>query len=168
MVGFAFSRCGGRKMNQRDECSSAGIISETGKEWMDVKEHHNLAMTCTVVKWPKKCCRENSMFENSSITLHLWKYISIQVLIWLFQLHCAMQGEDFLQSEFQEAPRDDVSYSRPSSWSLSFLLSFCPGLLWRGTLSAVFHLYISKQGHAFPRKRAEPENKVNSQRPLEL
>lgn len=32
MVGFAFSRCGGRKMNQRDECSSAGIISETGKE----------------------------------------------------------------------------------------------------------------------------------------
>lgn len=127
------------------------------------------------VQWPcdqkkkkKKCCREDSMFENRSITLHLWKYIPIHVLIWLFQQPCEMQGEDFLQSEFQEAQRGDMSYSRPSSWSLSLLLSFCPGLLWRGTLSAVFHLYISKQGHAFPRKRAEPENKVNSQRLLEL
>lgn len=58
MVGFAFSRCGGRKMNQRDECSIAGIISATGKEWMDVKEHHNLAMTCTVVTWPKNAAEK--------------------------------------------------------------------------------------------------------------
>ena len=99
MVGFAFSRCGGRKMNQRDGCSIAGIISETGKEWVDVNQHHNLAMTCAVVMWPpQKCCRENSMFENSSITLPLWKYIPIHVLIWLFQQRCEMQGEDFLQS----------------------------------------------------------------------
>lgn len=48
---------------------------------MDVKEHHNLYNDLYSGQVDQKMLQRNSMFENSSITLHLWKYISIQVLI---------------------------------------------------------------------------------------
>lgn len=69
-------------------------------------------MTCAVIVWPKrKSAAENSMFENSSITLHLWKYFPIHVLAWFLQQPCKRQSEDFFLQLRVLRDTGDMSYS---------------------------------------------------------